>query len=322
MTIERKMLTDIMKILRQDKKSVFYLVYYSLIEAILLLTIPLTASFIINSVLAHAQLSVIVLGFMVVIAFFFVIFFKVIQEYIVENFQQKIFVNTGIEIMELTCALKANSLTLEGNTEEKKALDKYMNYFFDVLSIQKVIPTIILEGSGLIMKIVVSLILLFVFNTTLFISGLLIFVTYIILLIYLGKGGIDYAIKRSDAKHKSIYYLQNTFEIDKPRHEILKTFDEYLNALVRARKNSFKVIIKQLSLTFFIEGLIVSGFLIFGGSLVINGTLPIGEFVAAEIIVVSIGYALKGFTKQIDLMYDMIESFYKLDKLSGTLGDK
>lgn len=322
MTIERKIFTNIIKIMRKDKKSVFYLVYYALIEAILLLSIPLAASFIINSVLAHAQLSVFVLGFIVIIAFLLVIFLKVLQEYIVENFQQKIFVNTGIEIMELTCQLKDKSSESEGSREEKETLDRYMNYFFDVTSIQKVFPTILLDGASLVMKVIASLVLLFIFNTTLFVSGLIIFAIYLILLIYLGKGGIDCAIKRSDAKHKSIYYLQHVFEIDKPHEEIMKTFDEYLSTFVTARKNSFSIIIRQLTLTFFTEAVILSGFLILGGLLVINGSLPIGEFVAAEIIVVSIGYALKIFVKQIDYIYDMIEAFYKLDKLSGTLGDK
>lgn len=322
MIIEKKMFSRLIEILKQDQKSVFYLIYYSLIEAVLLLTIPLTATFIINSILAHAQLSVFVLGFIVVIAFLLVLFLKILQESVVEHFQQKIFVNTGIRIMELTCELKDKSSTGEASVEDKKALDKYMNYFFDVLSIQKVIPAVLLEGSGLVMKIIASLVLLFIFNHTLFISGLLIFALYLFLLAYLGKGGVDFAIKRSDAKHKSIYYLQHTFESDRPRQEILQTFDQHLNEFVIARKNSFKVIIRQLSLTFFVEGFIVSGFLILGGYLVINGSLPIGEFVAAEIIVVSIGYALKSFVKQIDYVYEMIESFYKLDKLSGTLGDK
>ena len=321
MTIERKMFINIMKLIKKDKKSVFYLIYYALIEAILLLSIPLAASFIINSVLAHAEISVFVLGFIVILSFLLVIFLKVLQEHIVENFQQKIFVNTAIEIMELTCDLKVKSSESEGNKEQKETLDRYMNYFFDVTSIQKVFPNILLDGAGLVMKVVASLVLLFIFNTTLFVSGLLIFGLYLILLVYLGKGGIACAIKRSDAKHKSIYYLQHVIELDKTREEILKDYDGYLNEFVQARKNSFNIIIRQLTLTFFTEGVIVSGFLILGGLLVINGTLPIGEFVAAEIIVVSIGYALKIFVKQIDYIYDMIEGFYKLDKLSGTLGN-
>lgn len=316
MSIKNKIFTNAMKIIKKDKKNVFYLLYYAAIEAILILSIPLASSFIINSVLAHAKISVFVLGFLVIITFLLVIFLKILQEYIVENFQQKIFVNTGIGIMDLTSELRDNT------PETKESMDKYMNYFFDVISIQKVFPMILLDGAGLIMKIIVSLLLLFIFNPILFVSGLILAIIYMYLLVYFGKGGIDCAIKRSDAKHKSIYYLQNTLESDKPREEILKAYDGYLNEFVKTRKNTFKIIIRQLTLTFFMEGVILSGFLIVGGSLVINGDLPIGEFVAAEIIVVSIVYALKIFVKQIDYIYDMVEGFYKVDKLSVTLGGK
>lgn len=316
MSIKTKIFSNAMKIITKDKKSVFYLLYYAAIEAILVLSIPLASSFIINSVLAHAKISVFVLGLLVIITFILVIFLKVLQEYIVENFQQKIFVNTGIEIMELTSNFRDNT------PETKASLDRYMNYFFDVTSIQKVFPIVLLDGAGLIIKIIVSLLLLFIFSPILFISGLVLFIVYMYLLVYFGKHGIDCCIKRSDAKHKSIYYLQNVLESDQPREEILEAYDGYLNEFVKARKNSFNIIIRQLSLTFFMEGVILSGFLILGGSLVINGDLPIGEFVAAEIIVVSIVYALKILVKQIDHIYEMIEGFYKLDKLSVTLGDE
>ena len=316
MSIKTKIFTNAMKIIKKDKKSVFYLLYYAAIEAVLILSIPLASSFIINSVLAHAKISVFVLGLVVIITFILVIFLKIFQEYIVENFQQKIFVNTGIEVMELTSELRDNT------PETKASLDKYMNYFFDVISIQKVLPVVLLDGAGLFMKIIVSLILLFVFNPILFVSALILFIVYSYLLIYFGKHGIESAVQRSDAKHKSIYYLQNIHKSDQSREEILEAYDGYLTEFVKTRKNTFNIIIRQLSITFLMEGIILSGFLILGASLVISGVLPIGEFVAAEIIVVSIVYALKILVKQIDYIYDMIEGFYKLDKLSVTLGDK
>ena len=316
MSIKTKVFTNAMKIIKKDRKNVFYLLYYAAIEAILVLSIPLASSFIINSVLAHAKISVYVLGFVVIVTFILVIFLKVLQEYIVENFQQKIFVNTGIEVMELISEFR------DKTPETKASLDRYMNYFFDVTSIQKVFPSILLDGAGLIMKIIVSLLLLFIFSPILFISGLVLFIIYMYVLIYLGRNGIDSCIKRSDAKHKSIYYLQNVHESNQSREEVLESYDGYLNDFIESRKHTFSIIIRHLSWTFFMEGVILSGFLILGGSLVIKGDLPIGEFVAAEIIVVSIVYALKIFVKQIDYIYDMIEGFYKLDKLSVTLGDK
>jgi ABC-type protease/lipase transport system fused ATPase/permease subunit len=77
---------------------------------------------------------------------------------------------------------------------------------------------------------------------------------------------------------------------------------------------------RQKTLSFITEGIVFSGFLVIGGYLVIEGHLPVGEFIAAEIIVVSITYAIKGFVKKLDYIYDTIEGFYKVDKLSEAVG--
>ena len=315
MKIHQKVISSLITIMKADKKNVFYLLYYSVIEAILVLAIPLASSFIINSILAHASISVYVLGFIVVIVFILSTSLQIVKEYIIEKFQQKVFVQTGIKIAKM-------AIKLEDDSEQKRAsIDKYMNYFFDIGAIQKFFPVLLLDGTGLVVKIIVSLVLLLAFDPTLFILGIVFLIFFITILIFLGRNGPEYAIERSDAKHNAIYYLQSIPFSQEVEEDILKKFDLYLNKFVKARTEIFKVVMKQLSLTFFTEGLIFSGFLIVGGSLVINGTLPIGEFVAAEIILVSITYALKGFMKQIDYIYDMIEGFYKVEVLSKSLSE-
>ena len=319
MNLDRKIFSSVSKIIRQDKKNIFYLIYYSAIKAILVLSIPLASSFIINSVLAHASISVFVLGFIVVTTFILITVLRVIQEYIVEKFQQEIFVKTAIDIADMASNLKNKAF----NTKFVSNTDKYMNYFFEITSIQKLFPIILLDGVGLIIKVFVSLLLLLAFDPLLFFSALVLFFVYIVLLFLFGNNGIKYAINRSDTKHKSIYFLQNIPNIQQPKKELLKTCDEHLNNYVEARQKSFGVIIKQLALTFFMEGFILSGFLILGGSLVVSGSLPVGEFVAAEIVIMSIIYSLKIFVKQIDYIYEMIEGLNKLDKLSVSLnGDE
>jgi ABC-type multidrug transport system fused ATPase/permease subunit len=169
---------------------------------------------------------------------------------------------------------------------------------------------------------VVSLLLLLAFNPYLFIAGLFFFLLFFFLIVLLGRNGINYAIARSDAKHSSIYYLQHIPYKEGTSKEVLEEFDGYLNDFVDSRVNMFRVIIRQLSLTFIMEGVVFSTFLILGGYLVIHGLLPLGEFVAAEIIVVSITNALKGFVKQIDYIYDIVEGLYKIDKLSLSLSEQ
>jgi len=315
MNVKKSILLNISKIIEADKKNIFYLLYYSVIEAILALSIPLASSFIINSVLAHASISVLVLGSIVVVIFILTTSLQVVKEYIVEKFQQKIFINTGIKIAQMATSIKTSSI------DTKENIDRYMNYFFDISAIQKFFPILLLDGTGLIVKIVVSLLLLLIFDPLFFALGLFFFMLFLGLLVALGYNGLEYAIKRSDAKHSAIYYLQNIPYKKESKEAILEEFDGYLSTFISAREKIFRVIIRQLTLTFFMEGLIFSSFLIAGGHLVINGTIPLGEFVAAEIIVVSITYALKGFMKQLDYIYDMIEGFYKVEKLSISLDE-
>ncbi len=315
MGVKKTILSTMATILYEDKKNISYLLYYSFIEAVLVLSIPLASAYIINSVLAHASTSVTILGIIVIVIFILTTLLQVVKEYIIEKFQQKIFVSTGIKIAEMATRLD-NSIDNSCNL-----IDKYMNYFFDITAIQKFFPILLLDGSGLIVKVIISSLLLLSFNPLFFGLGLVFFILFVVLLLLFGRNGIDYAIKRSDAKHSAIYFMQNIPNNAQSDEKILEDFDGYLTRFVDARTKIFGVIIRQLTLTFFMEGIILSSFLIGGGYLVINGELPIGEFVAAEIVVVSITYSLKGFMKQIDYIYDMIEGFYKVDKLSLSLDE-
>jgi ABC-type bacteriocin/lantibiotic exporter with double-glycine peptidase domain len=313
MQINEKVFSRIGDILKEDKRNIFYLLYYSVIEGFLVLVLPLTTSFIINSTLAHATLSVFVLSFVVIVIFILTTFLQIIKEYIIEKFQQKVFLRTSISIAQMAAKLKNSS------HDTKHMIDKYMNYFFDVSAIQKFFPVLLLEGTGLVVKIVMSLLLLLAFEPLLFGLGVVFFIIFISFMLILGRNGAASAIERSDAKHNAIYYLQNIPNDANTDEYTYKKLDSYLIKYIDARTKIFKIIIRQVSLTFIIEGLIFSSFLILGAHLVVSGTLPIGEFIAAEIVVVSITYALKSFVKQIDYIYDMIEGFYKIDKLSVSL---
>ncbi|EJF07628.1 hypothetical protein ThvES_00002210 [Thiovulum sp. ES] len=317
MNTKKTFFQNILEIVKDDKQNIFYLLYYSAIEAVLVLTIPLASVFIINTVLAHSSVSIFVLGVIVITIFLLITALQIIKEYIIEKFQQKIFVTSAIKISRMAVKMQQKA-----SLETKQSMDKLMNYFFDITSIQKVFPVLLLDGTGLVIKVFVSLLLLLAFNPYLFSIGFIFFLLFFALIIFLGKNGANLAIARSDAKHSSIYFLQHIpYKEGKPS-EILERFDGYLDRFVETRADLFRIVIRQLTLTFMAEGIIFSIFLIAGGYMVVNGILPLGEFVASEIIVVSITNALKGFVKQIDYIYDIIEGLYKVNKLSISLSEK
>lgn len=316
MNASQVVLGNIKKIIKEDQKIFNNLIYYAIVEAVLVLSIPLSSSFMINSVMSHAEISVYVLGGIVMVLFAVVTVLQIMQEYIVEKFQQKVFITTAIDV-----SLKATSPELNVSNKEYEHR-KYMNYFFDITSIQKFFPILLLDGVGIVIKVIVSLILLALFDPALFATGVLFFAGYLTLLILLGKNGISTALERSDAKHSAIYYLQNIHTKAAERDDALNELDHKLSEYAKARQSLFNITIRQSGLTFIAEGVVFSGFLMIGGYLVFEGKLPVGEFIAAEIVVVSIIYALKGFVKQLDYIYDTIEGFYKIDKLSKNIGDQ
>lgn len=313
MDIKHKVIQGFTDMLRSDKRSIYYVLYYTLIEGILVLSIPLTSSFVINSLVAHSYISVMVLGSIISIVFFFIIFLRLMQEYIIEKFEQRVFVAEGFEVAQKAYALK------ERGIEDKEHIDKLMNYFFDITTVQKTFPIFILNGAGLIVQTLMTLALLFIFDARLFFGALMILIIYVVALILFGKNGIIFAVKRSDTKHGAIRFLQKVTTQDDSYEQMDSNLEVKMNEYVDARRNHFRVRVKQLGVSFFMQGAIITGFFMLGGYLVINGDMPVGEFVAAEIIVVTLIYAMNSFVKQIDYIYDGIEGFYKIEKLSSSL---
>lgn len=303
-------------ILQKDRKKSYYLLYYSFLETILLLVLPFASSFIINSLLAHSTISLMILGLIVSMLLFMVVILQLIKEYIIEKFQQTIFVRNAVDVGRLAiskCEVETQTTTDKSN--------RYMNYFFEVLTLQKILPMTVLDGVALVMKVVVSILLLLAFDVWLFMAGITFFGIYIWVILLLGKQGFVKAIERSDAKHEAIYKLQHICDDYHSNHEVLEKLDGYLKRFIFKRQAMFKVIFRQFAWSYLMEGVLISGFLMLGGILVINGALPVGEFVAAEILVISLVYALHSFVKQIDYIYDMAEGIYKIDKLSHVLED-
>ena len=303
----------VIDIIKEDKKNIFYLLYYSLLEALLLLITPLASAVIINTVLAHATFSILILSIIVIVVFIGIAVLQVIKQYIMEKFEQKIFVNQAIKISEASFNIKGN--------QTDKALHTYMNYFFDVVSIQKIMPLLILNASSLIFKILLSLLVLLLFDVNLFLLAVFFAIFFVFIILSLGKNGMLFALERSNAKHEVIYFLQNIPSSPKEEESFFQKLDDLLTNFVDARRRMFRVVIRQLSVTFFMEGLIMSSFFILGGYLVFEGKMPIGEFVASEIIIISVTYSLRDFMKQVDYIYDMAEGFYKIEKLSKKLKD-
>lgn len=135
--------------------------------------------------------------------------------------------------------------------------------------------------------------------------------------------GLETSLKESKYKYKVAHWLQEiarnhlSFKNDKIFNFSLQKNDKLVTEYLSHRESHFNVLKKQfIQLTGF-KVLITAGLLIIGGILVLNQQMNIGQFVAAEIIIITIISAVEKLFYGLELFYDVTTSLEKL----GTVVD-
>jgi ABC-type bacteriocin/lantibiotic exporter with double-glycine peptidase domain len=295
-----------------DKKDVYQLLIYAVLTGLISLSIPLGIQSIVNFIQAgQVSTSWIVLVFVVVIGVAFVGILKIMQFRITENLQQKIFVRSSFEFAFRFPNIKFDQLYNFSPPE-------LANRFFDTISIQKGFSKLILEVSTAALQIIFGVLLLSVYHPFFIFFGIILLVLlYFIFRINFSKG-LETSLKESKYKYKVAHWLQeiarnhlsfkNSSLFNFSMHKNDKLVSEYLVN----REKHFNVLKKQfIQLTGF-KVLITTGLLIIGGILVLKQQMNIGQFVAAEIIIITIITAIEKLFYGLELFYDVTTSLEKL----------
>lgn len=300
-----------------DKNDVYQLLIYAVLAGLISLSIPLGIQSIINFIQAgQVSTSWIVLVFIVVIGVAFVGILKIMQFRITENLQQKIFVRSSFEFAYRFPNIKFNQLYDFSPPE-------LANRFFDTISVQKGFSKLILEVSTAALQIIFGVLLLSLYHPFFIFFGIILLVLlYIIFKINFNEG-LETSLKESKYKYKVAHWLQEiarnhlSFKKDKLFNFSLHKNDQLVTEYLTHRESHFNVLKKQfIQLTGF-KVLITAGLLIIGGILVLNQQMNIGQFVAAEIIIITIITAVEKLFYGIELFYDVTTSLEKL----GTVVD-
>jgi ABC-type bacteriocin/lantibiotic exporter with double-glycine peptidase domain len=168
------------------------------------------------------------------------------------------------------------------------------NRFFDTITIQKGTSKLLIDFSSALLQIIFGIILLSLYHPFFILFGLLLlFMLYAIFRFSYHKG-LDTSLKESKYKYKVVGWLQEIarnsisfrrrenfdFALDKNDHLV----KEYLVN----REKHFNVIKRQYIQLIGFKILITASLLIIGGFLVISREMNIGQFVAAEIIILMV----------------------------------
>jgi len=300
-----------------DKKDVYQLLIYAVLAGLISLSIPLGIQSIINFIQAgQVSTSWIVLVCIVVTGVAFVGILKIMQFRITENLQQKIFVRSSFEFAYRFPKIKFDQIYNYSPPE-------LANRFFDTLTVQKGFSKLILEVSTSALQIIFGIILLSLYHSFFIFFGIILLVLLYLIFKINFKDGLDTSLKESKYKYKVAHWLQEiarnhlSFKNSKLFEFSLQKNDNLVNEYLTHRESHFSVLRKQfIQLTGF-KVLITAGLLIIGGVLVLKQQMNIGQFVAAEIIIITIISAVEKLFYGLELFYDVTTSLEKL----GTVVD-
>jgi len=304
-------------LIKADKKDIYQLFIYSIIGGLISLSIPLGIQAIINFIQAgKVSTSWIVLVIIVVTGVAFVGILKIMQFRITENLQQKIFVRSSFEFAFRFPKIKFEQLYNYSPPE-------LANRFFDTITVQKGFSKLILEVSTSALQIIFGIILLSLYHSFFILFGIILMIILYLIFKINFNSGIKTSLKESKYKYKVAHWLQEiarnhlSFKNGKLFDFSLKKNDHLVNEYLQYRESHFKVLRRQfIQLTGF-KVLISAGLLIIGGMLVLNNQMNIGQFVAAEIVIITIIAAVEKLFYGLELFYDVITSLEKL----GTVVD-
>ncbi|TBW26781.1 peptidase domain-containing ABC transporter [Gramella sp. KN1008] len=302
-------------LLKLEKKDFLQIVYYAIFAGLVNLSVPLGIQAIVNLIQgARISTSWIVLVSLVTLGVAFVGILQLMQIRILENIQQKIFTRASFEFAYRFPKIKMSEL-------HNFYPPELANRFFDVLSIQKGISKLVLDFPAAIFQIIFGLILLSLYHPFFIFYGLLLIVLIYLVFRYTGKAGLHTSMKESKIKYKIAHWLQEvartliSFKISGKTNLAVNKNDKLVSSYLDARESHFRILRLQFIQMIGFKVLITAGLLIIGGILVLNEQMNIGQFVAAEIIILLIISSVEKMIIGLENLYDMLTSLEKLGEV-------
>ncbi|CAM1347727.1 MULTISPECIES: peptidase domain-containing ABC transporter [Tenacibaculum] len=302
-------------LVKLEQKDILQIAYYAIFEGIVALSLPLGIQAIIN-LLQGAQVSAswIVLIILVTGGVAFAGILKLMQMRIIETIQQRIFTRASLELSYRFPKIKMSEL-------RNYYLPELANRFFDTLTIQKGLSKILIDVPSAFLQIIFALLLLSFYHPFFIFFGFLLLLLIFIVFKYTAQKGLETSLKESKNKYKVAHWLQEiartvmSFKLSGKTNLALNKTDNLVDDYLQSREKHFKILILQYIQMIGFKVLVTAGLLLIGGFLVLNQKMNIGQFVAAEIIILLIITSVEKLIIGLESFYDVLTSIEKLGQI-------
>ncbi|PRX40299.1 peptidase domain-containing ABC transporter [Salegentibacter salegens] len=302
-------------LLKLDKRDVSHILFYALFAGLINLAVPLGIQAIVNLIQGgKVSTSWVILVILVTLAVGLVGVFELLQLRLVENIQQKIFTRSSFEFSYRFPKIKSEAL-------QNIYPPELANRFFDTLKVQKGVSKILLDLPAATVQVVFGVILLSLYHPFFILYGLLLVLLLYIVFKFTAEKGLKTSLDESKNKYLVAHWIQevarnlNSFKISGRSRLALDKNDKLTEKYLREREEHFGILKIQYIKLIVFKVLVAGGLLAIGGMLVLNQQMNIGQFVAAEIIILLIISSVEKMIRGLEDIYDTLTSLEKLGQV-------
>lgn len=310
------------KLIKGDRKEISYIYLYAIFAGFTNLTLPLGVQAILNFIQGGAvSASWWVLILAVTVGTLFAGLLVIMQMTVSETLQRRIFTRVSFDFAE-----RLPNLHTEGIRNQH--VPELINRFFDTLTLQKGLPKILIDLTTAVMQILFGLILLAFYHPLFIFFGLVLLLFLILIFRFTSPLGLKTSLKESKYKYEVAYWLEeigrtlHTFKLAGKSDLPLRKTDKLVSNYLDAKQEHFRILLIQYASIVSFKTLITFILLSLGSWLVITNQINLGQFIAAELIVLLIINSAEKLITTMEVVYDVLTALDKLGSVADLPLDK
>jgi ABC-type bacteriocin/lantibiotic exporter with double-glycine peptidase domain len=304
------------QLLGREKREIGLVYLYATLVGLLSLTLPLAVQSIIGLIQGGLFLQPIVwLIAFVIFGAFASGALGIAQLHVVELIQQRIFARVAFEF-----GFKVPRLDFE--TTLNADLPETMNRFFEVVTIQKSLGKLLTEATAALLSVSFGMILLTFYHPYFTLFGFALLFALFLLFRISGPKGLETSLAESKYKYRAVHWLEEmaraitAFKFSGGSPLPMRRMDELVTGYLKYRRKHFSILLQQAWSMIAFKVIVTGGLLVLGAVLVVNRQISLGQFVASEIVIVTILSSVEKLIQSIATVYDLLTSVDKLGYVS------
>ncbi|OGX82047.1 ABC transporter transmembrane domain-containing protein [Hymenobacter coccineus] len=301
------------RMLDTERQTINYIIFYAVLTGLISLTLPLGTQAVFNLVSTGAVFSstYILIG----VVFLGVVLGGVLvigQMTLVEAIEQRLFAKAAIEFAWRLPRIQPAAL--EGTDPPE-----LMNRFFDILTIQKSLTKILIDLMFAGFQVLFGVIVLAFYHPVFIAFGLLTILLLVLIYAMNYRRALRTSIEESAYKYEVVALLEQVAgDLPAYRHDAarqraaLERTDELTAAYLKARNGHFRVLKRYFTYAVALRALLTGGLLVAGTLFVVSRQMTLGQFVAAEVLIVQISGSIEKLMTGMSTIFDSLTGVEKL----------